>query len=158
MEVVVGVHLGEATGGLVEGEPIVRELFAQLGDLSCLADNLRPCSTVADDFRTDGVVTFLPHSPVDALRMRLVVGKEELLPTIEGGAQKLISTSVEVLGMDGAVASLSPQQLGTGRVPVDHDKGGDLVATVARGDLEDVVDRSFLEVDTPPGAGVNARL
>jgi len=158
VEAAIGVRPGKAVCGLVEDKAIVCKLLLQLGDLSCPADDLCSRGTVADDFSVDGVVSFLSHSPVDAFGVGLVVSKEKLLPAVKSRARELIRMGMEVFGVDRATASLSPQQLGTGRVPVDHDEGGDLVTAVVRRDLEDVVDGGFLKVDAPPRTWVNARL
>ena len=157
-EAVVGIRPGEATGGLVQGEAIVRKLLVQLRYLLRPSDDLRPRGVVADDFRSKGVVALLSHCPINALGMRLVVSKEKLLPTIEGRARELISTSVEMFGMCGATASQSPQQFWAGCVPVNHDKGGNFIALINGGDVEHIVDGGLFEIDMPPRAWVHTRL
>ena len=157
-EAAVAVCPGEVVCGLVEDEAIVRKLFLQLGNLLHLTDDPCPRSTMADDFHMEGIVTFLSHGPVDAFGVGLVVHKEEFLAAVEGRVWEFVRSGVEVLGMDRATASASPQQLRAGRVPVDHNEGGDLILAVVRGDLEDVVDGGLLKVDAPSRAGVDTRL
>jgi len=129
-EVAIAICPGKATCGLVEDEPVVRELLTQLRDLSCPTDDLGSRGAVADDFCPEGIVSFLLHGPVDALRVDLVVSEEKLLMTIEGRAQEFVGTSMEMFCMDGTTATTSAQQLRAGCTPVDHDKGGDFVAIV----------------------------
>jgi len=47
-EATVAVGTGEAACGLGEGESVIRQLLAQLGNLACATDDLGMCRTMAD--------------------------------------------------------------------------------------------------------------
>jgi len=89
----------------------------------------------------------------------LVKNEEELLPAIEGRVGELVSMSIEILCMYRASLSMCTEEFQTGSVPVNHDKGGNLVVVVGvGGDLEDVMDGGFLKIYMPPGTWVDAWL
>ena len=158
MEAAIGICLGKTVCGLVEGKPLICKLLLQLCDLAHLVNHLGPGSMMVDNFHAKGIITLLSHGPVDAFQVSLVVCKEELLTAIKSRAGEFVSTRIEVLGMDRAAMAMGTQQLWTGCVPVNHDKGGDLVVAIVRGDLEDVMDGMFLEVGPPAWTRVDVWL
>ena len=117
------------------------------------------CGAMADYFRTEGNVAFLLDGPVNAIRVCLVAGEEVFLPPVECGTGELVFLGMEVFRVHQTSASPSAEQFWTGGVPVDHDKGGDLIAPgVIRGDLEHVMDSRFFKVCMPARTGVHTRL
>ena len=81
----VGIGMGEAARGLDERESLVSELFPRICDASRGVDRSGVCRTMADDLRTEGVVSFLLHRPVDPVGVCLSFGEKELLPSVEAG-------------------------------------------------------------------------
>jgi len=96
---VVGVCARQAASRLEEGKSLVRKLFAHFCDLTGATDDLRSCCSMMDDLRADGVVPFLLHCPIHALRMCLVVHEEELLAAVQSGTWMFIGAGVEVFGV-----------------------------------------------------------
>ncbi len=94
-ETSVGVCPCEATSGLGEGEPLVCKLTSTMSDLSVH-------SSVADYFSMEHIIVFLLHSPVNTFQMSLMVGEEELLPSIEGRTRDVVRTGMKGTGIDGA--------------------------------------------------------
>jgi len=81
-EAAVGVGLGKTMGRLIEDKAIVRQLFAQVCYLSCSLDNGCLYGPMANDLRTDGVVTLLTHGLVDSGGVCLLLHKEEFLAVV----------------------------------------------------------------------------
>ena len=96
---VVGICTRQTASRLEESKSLVRELFVHFCDLTGAMDNPCLCCSMTDDLRADGVVPFLLHSPIHALRMCLVVREEEFLAAVQSGTRMFISAGVEVLGV-----------------------------------------------------------
>jgi hypothetical protein len=123
-----------------------------------MACDLGACSPIPNYFGSEHIIIFLLHSPVNSFRVGLSLGKEELLPSIEGGAGDVIGMSVEGAGIDRARPTQHFQELRIGGVPIDLDKGGNLASSVTRGNLEGISDSWILKVDAPPRPRVDIGL
>jgi len=157
-EAAIGVCPHETMRGLIEGVAVIRQLLTEVRNLLHASYDLGAQGTMADDLSMKGVVAFLPHGPVHSVRVRLLVGEDVLLVTIQGCSGKLICAGVQVFCVDWAAMPKSPQQLGACHVPVDGDVGGDLVPPVAGWDLEHVIDPDITEVFAPPRAWMDIQL
>jgi len=82
-EAAIGVCPSEVTSGLPQTKAIVCELLSEVSQLSSATSDLGTPSPIADHLGTEGVVVLLLQGPVDALRVSLSIGKEELLSSIE---------------------------------------------------------------------------
>jgi len=108
-ETAITVGVGEALHQMGKVEPFIRELFPQICNLTCVTDDFSPLRTVADHLGPEHVVALLSHCPVDAVRVRLMVSKEKLLPAVQGSTGELVGTGMQVLGMDGAAMPAGAQ-------------------------------------------------
>jgi len=124
-EAMVCLCVGEATRRLEEHKLLVCQLLPCICYTTGHSHSACMSRTVPHNFCLEGVVALLLHSPVDAVRVGLVFCEEKLLVVVESRAWKLISTGMEVFGVDRAPTATCPEQFGACGIPIDHDEGGD---------------------------------